>query len=313
MADAPPMNGAVVVVTGANSGIGLETTRHLARLGARVVMACRNPASAETARVDVLGSVPDGDVSIVHVDLGDLASVRAAAKEIAATHPSVDVLINNAGVMAGQRELTADGFEMDFGTNFLGHFALTGLLLDVLAATGRGGRRSRIVTVGSKVSRAGVIDFDDLRMDRGFTPGKAYSRAKLAQTVFAIELQRRLAAAGVTSPLSVVAHPGATHSGVMREQRGLRWLFTTPSLRRVRRTFIMDGPEGALSSVRAATDPGVLGGQYYGPRGRGGLSGPPELTQLSPTVNDLDLARRLWDTAEELTGVEITLPAQSRG
>ncbi|MEE4023565.1 oxidoreductase [Gordonia sp. PKS22-38] len=299
-AQAPPMGGRMVVVTGANSGIGLETVRHLVTLGAHVVMACRNVDSAAAARADVLASAPDGQVDIVQTDLSDLSSVHKAADEIALSHPVVDVLINNAGVMAGRREMTVDGFEMDFGTNVLGHFALTGLLLEKLLAADAG----RVVTVGSNAHRGGVVDFDDLTMARGFSTSRAYSRSKFAQLVFAWQLQRQLTAAGHTNPISLAAHPGATHSGVMRDSgRMLSWLFTTPTLHRVRSTFIMEAPQGALPSVRAATDPDARGGQYYGPSGPMEFSGAPVLVRPSPRVQDPALGRRLWEVAQALTGV----------
>ncbi|MEE3852915.1 oxidoreductase [Gordonia sp. LSe1-13] len=297
---APRMDGRVVVVTGANSGIGFETVRHLAGLGAHVVMACRNVDTASAARSDVLNSFPDGQVSVVQTDLSDLSSIRKAADEIIATHPVVDVLINNAGVMAGHRELTVDGFEMDFGTNFLGHFALTGRLLPRLLAAESG----RVVTVGSNAHRGGKVDFDDLDMSRSFSTSNAYRRAKFSQLVFAVQLQRRLTMAGHSTPISVAAHPGATHSGVMRDSgKVLSWLFTTPSLHWIRRTFIMEGPQGALPSVRAATDPTAIGGQYYGPSGPLELSGPPVLVRPSPRVQDPGLGKRLWEVGEDLTGV----------
>ncbi|MFI8773834.1 oxidoreductase [Gordonia sp. NPDC062954] len=299
-AHAPRLDGRVAVVTGANSGIGLETARHLARLGARVVMACRNVDSADAARSDVLATVPDANVHVVQTDLSELGSIRKAAHQIELDHPVVDVLINNAGVMAGRRELTADGFEMDFGTNFLGHFALTGLLFERLLAADAG----RVVTVGSNAHRGGTVDFDDLTLARNFSTSRAYQRAKFAQLVFAVQLQRRLTATGHTAPISVAAHPGATHSGVMRDSgRVLSWLFTTPSLHRVRSTFIMEAPDGALPSLRAATDPEVTGGQYFGPSGVMEFSGPPVLVRPSPRVQDPALGRRLWEVAEALTGV----------
>lgn len=302
--DAPSQRGRVAVVTGANSGIGLESARQLAGLGARVVLACRDLTAAGAARDDLAASVPGADLHVVRLDLSDLASVRECAARLCADLEVIDLVINNAGVMRNRRELTVDGFEMDFGTNFLGHYALNGLLLGPVSAAENG----RFVTVGSTVSRAGLIDFDDLTMDCGFSAARAYSRAKLAQLVYAVELQRRLARRAGPGPMSVAAHPGATQSGVMRDQPAvLRWLFTTPTLRIVRRTFIMEAPGGALVSVRAATDPGVLGGQYYGPRGAMGLSGPPIQITLSDKATDPVLGARLWDTAEKLTGVRFEL------
>ncbi|QTI69166.1 oxidoreductase [Gordonia polyisoprenivorans] len=303
LAEAPSQRGRVAVVTGANSGIGLETARQLAGLGARVVLACRNPRSAAEARDSIAASVADADLDIARLDLSDLASVRECAEKLCAEYPVIDIVIDNAGLMRQRRELTVDGFEMDFGTNFLGHYAFNGLLLGAVTAAEAG----RFVTVGSKVYRAGLIDFDDLTMDRGFTAARAYSRAKFAQLVYSVELQRRLTRAGHRA-LSVAAHPGATQSGVMRDQNALlRWLFTTPSLRWVRRTFIMEAPGGALITVRAATDPAVLGGQYYGPRGALGFSGPPVQIPLAEKATDPALGRQLWECAEKLTGVHVDL------
>ena len=302
------------MVTGGNAGIGYATATHLAHLGARVVLACRNIDAADDARGRIRAEVPDADVTIVRLDLSDLASVRAAADTLRGLHPSIDILVNNAGVMRHRRELTVDGFEMDFGTNFLGHFALTALLFDVLDAADH----ARIVTVGSNAHRAGRIDFDDLHaenggvgsgavensgVDRGFSVSAAYARSKLAELVFAIELQRRIVAARAR-PISLAAHPGATHTGVMRDQNAvMRWLFTTPSLRWLRRTFIMDPPAGALPSLRAATDPGALGGQYYGPAGPLQFAGPPVGVLAAPQVYDDALGARLWQLAEKMTGV----------
>ena len=303
LSDAPAQVGRVAVVTGANSGIGLATAHHFARLDATVVLACRNVEAAHQARTAILRDVPAARLDVVHLDLSVLASVLAAAADITATHPAVDILINNAGLMRHRREFTADGFEMDFGTNFLGHFALTAHLMPVLRAADR----ARIVTVGSNVHRAGTIDFDDIAMDREFSTSAAYARSKLAELVFAVELQRRIAAAGA-SPTSLAAHPGATHTGVMRDQNAfLRWAFATPSLRWLRRTFIMDPPEGALPTLRAATDPGALGGQYFGPAGRFEFAGPPVPVLASRAVYDEDLGVQLWQLAEKLTGVSLDL------
>ncbi|WP_454174688.1 oxidoreductase [Gordonia sputi] len=312
LSDAPDLSGRTAVVTGANSGVGLATAGHLARLGARVVLACRNVEAAERARDAILaeggsggpGSQTSPDIEIVQVDLSELDSVRRAADELVERFLAIDILVNNAGVMRAERELTKDGVEMDFATNFLGHFALTGLLLGPLRAA----RNARIVSVCSKLSSVGRLDPDDLAMDVGYSAAAAYSRSKLAQAIFAVALQRRLALLGDGAPSSVLAHPGATHSGVMRDQGMLSWLFTTPTLRWVRRTFIMDPAEGALSSVRAATDPGLLGGQYIGPRGFLELSGAPVLVAPPEETDDLRLARALWEAAEKATGVGFDLP-----
>lgn len=299
LTDAPRLDGRTAVVTGANSGIGLETARGLASRGARVVMACRNLDTAEQAREDILADDRSAKVEIVGLDLGSLDSVRAAAAEISDRIEVLDILVNNAGVMRAERDLTPEGFEMDFGTNFLGHHALTGLLFDRLSQVD-----GRVVTVGSKVHRAGQVDFSDLRMDRTFSAPAAYSRAKLAQMVWAVELQRRL----VRRPgraMSLMAHPGATRTGVMRDQnRFLVWAFTSPKMRRVLEPIVQDADRGALPTLRAATDPGALGGQYYGPGNPMGFTGSPVLVAPSGRANDAALAARLWDLAEESTGVK---------
>ena len=305
LSGAPDLSGRRSVITGANSGVGLATAIHFARLGSDVVLACRNPDAAHAARETILASVrPAGSVDIVQIDLSDMASVRRAGDDLLERYRVIDILVNNAGVMRATRDLTSDGVELDFATNFLGHFALTGQLLDLL----RAGDSARIVSVCSKLSKVGRLDPHDLAMDTGYSPAAAYSRSKLAQAVFAVALQRRLALLGEGAPSSVLAHPGATHSSVMRDQGVLSWLFTTPSLRRLRGTFIMDPAEGALSSVRAATDPGLLGGQYIGPGGFLGLSGAPVLVAPPEETDDLGLARALWEVAEKATGVVFDLP-----
>ncbi|MEO9326451.1 oxidoreductase [Gordonia aurantiaca] len=305
LADAPPQTSRTAVVTGANSGIGKEAARGLATLGATVVLACRNPETSAAARDDIVAGVPGAEVEVVELDLASLDSVRSAAEEIGRRFGQIDILVNNAGVMRAQRDLTPDGFEMDFGTNFLGHFALTGLLMDRLLAADA----ARIVTVGSHAHRAGSIDFSDLRMDRTFSSAGAYSRAKLAQMLFAFELDRRLKVAGA-SAISLAAHPGGTRTGVMREQnKFLQWAYHAPSLRWLTDRFIMDPPEGALPILRAATDPKASGGQYYGPVGSLGLAGPPMLVEPAPKAKDEVVAEKLWGIAEELTGVGFDLEA----
>lgn len=299
LSDAPSQTGRTAIVTGANSGIGREIARSLAGLGARVVLACRNPDAADQACTDIVDTVPDADIAIVRLDLSDLSSVRAAADELGALCPRIDLLVENAGVMRGIRELTVDGFELDFGTNFLGHFALTGLLFPRVLAAEAG----RVVTVGSAAHRHGVIDFDDLTMARDFNTAAAYSRSKLAQLIFAAELQRRLDAAGLDAPMSVAAHPGASETGVMRDSHLLGWLLGTPSLRALRRLIVMEPAGGALPVVRAATDPDAVGGGYFGPGRPMHLTGAPVPAVWSHKVNDVALGARLWHTAEELTGV----------
>ena len=306
-ADAPRLDGRTAVVTGANSGLGLKTARALARLGATVVLACRNLDAATIAAEDITATDHDADLAIVRLDLSDLAAVREAADTIRADHRQVDILVNNAGVMSKARSFTADGFELDFGTNFLGHYALTGLLLDRINFS-RGERSDgrcggRVVTVTSAAHRKGSIDFDDLPMDHNYSVPAAYARSKLAELMFAIELQRRLAAAGMPGA-SLAAHPGASYSGVMRDQsKILNWAFTSPRMRWLLNLFVQEPDRGALPAPRAATDPAAFGGQFYGPSGRLEATGSPVLVSPADRAVDSAVAQRLWDVAEELTGV----------
>ncbi|MER7284009.1 oxidoreductase [Dactylosporangium sp. NPDC000244] len=292
-ADMPAQHGRVAVVTGANSGLGLVTATELARHGARVVLAVRNTAAgAEAARR--IG----GDVEVRELDLASLASVRAFAAGLAADHPAVDLLVNNAGVvLLGPRRTTADGFELQLGTNLLGHFALTGLLLGNLAAA----PAPRVVNLSSITHKNAHLDFDDLMFERGYRASPAYGRSKLATTVFGIELDRRLRAAG--SPIvSALAHPGLTRTNLTPrawEHRG--------RLGRViaRAGLLATQPveQGALPQLRAATDPGVRGGEFFGPAGLFETRGPVTAARRSREAADPEVGRRLWAAAEELTGV----------
>nr|BFE60445.1 SDR family NAD(P)-dependent oxidoreductase [Dactylosporangium thailandense] len=292
-ADMPAQHGRVAVVTGANSGLGLVTATELARHGARVVLAVRNTAAgAEAARR--IG----GDVEVRELDLASLASVRAFAAGLAADHPVLDLLVNNAGVvLLGPRRTTADGFELQLGTNLLGHFALTGLLLGNLAAA----PAPRVVNLSSITHKTAHLDFDDLMFERGYRASPAYGRSKLATTVFGVELDRRLRAAG--SPIvSALAHPGLTRTNLTPrawEHRG--------RLGRViaRAGLLATQPveQGALPQLRAATDPGVRGGEFFGPAGLFETRGRVTAARLSREAADPEVGRRLWAAAEELTGV----------
>lgn len=293
-----PQTGRTAVVTGANTGVGLEVARGLAALGATVVLACRNTAAADAARADILRSAPGARIDVVHLDVSDLASVRACADELGARYPVIDILVNNAGVMHQRRQLTVDGFEGDFGTNFLGPFALTGLLLDRVLAAEAG----RIIAVSSKTHRSGRIAFDDLQLALSFTPAVAYTQSKLAQLMATYELQRRLEAAG-SRAIALAAHPGGTRTSILREQsRAVRWVFNSRS-RFVTGWFTQGPAEGALPMLRAATDPTAAGGQFYGPGGRFEQIGPPVMVRAAGRACDVDAQQRLWTVAEELTGV----------
>lgn len=289
----PDQQGRTAVVTGANSGLGLITATELARRGAHVVLAVRDTAAGAKAARRI-----GGDTEVRELDLASLDSVRAFAAKLAADHPAVDLLVNNAGlVLLGPRRTTADGFELHIGTNMLGHFALTGLLLGRLEAA----REARVVSLSSITHKNAHLDFDDLMSERAYGAASAYGRSKLATTVFGVELDRRLRAAG--SPvISTLAHPGLTRTNLTPrawEHRGrlgqviarLGLLVTQPV------------EQGALPQLRAATDPGVRGGQFFGPSGFGETRGRVTEARLGREAADQAVGRRLWAVAEELTGV----------
>lgn len=293
-----PQAGRTAVVTGANTGVGLEVARGLATLGATVVLACRNADAADAARQDLLRTAPGARVEVVHLDVGDLASVRACADELRAGHPVIDILVNNAGVMHQTRQLTVDGFEGDFGTNFLGSFALTGLLLDRVLASSAG----RIIAVSSKTHRSGRIAFDDLQLEKSFTQAIAYTQSKLAQLMGMFELQSRLESFG-SPTISLAAHPGGSRTSILREQPGsIRWVFNS-RFRYLTGWFTQGPADGALPMLRAATDPDAAGGQFYGPGGRFEQIGPPVLVGAAGRAQDVEAQQRLWKIAEDLTGV----------
>ena len=288
--DVPGQHGRLAVVTGANTGLGFETARVLAARGASVVLAVRDTEKGKRAAAAIAGAAPGADVMVQPLDLASLDSVRAAAGELRVRHPRIDLLVNNAGVMFPPRQATADGFELQFGTNHLGHFALTGLLLEqMLPVPG-----SRVVTVSSLAHRIRArINFGDLQSERSYRRVAAYGQSKLANLMFTYELARRLSGAGTT--IAVAAHPGLVGTELSRYTPAI----VAFSYARVSQQAAM----GALPVLRAATDPGVLGGQYYGPRGLFGARGYPELARSSRRSRDTAIQRRLWAVSEELTGV----------
>jgi NAD(P)-dependent dehydrogenase (short-subunit alcohol dehydrogenase family) len=291
--DIPDQSGRVAVVTGANSGLGLVTARELGRAGATVIATARDAAKAESARAKL---ADDGaEVEFRDLDLASLDSVREFAAGVAADHPKLDVLVNNAGVMMTPKRQTADGFELQFGTNHLGHFALTGLVLDALAA----GNGPRVVTVSSLEHRPGKIDFDDLGWEHGYSPRPAYQRSKFANAVFGLELDRRLRAAG--SPVtSVLAHPG--YSATNLQTSGPP--FPISAVLRVSNLLLAQSADrGALPQLYAATAPGVEGGSFFGPDGFQQARGAPTEVQPVSRARDEETGRRLWEVSEELTGV----------
>ncbi|OMQ16248.1 short-chain dehydrogenase [Modestobacter sp. VKM Ac-2676] len=287
----PDQHGRVAVVTGANTGLGFETARVLAERGATVVLAVRDVDKGRQAAARMTG-----DVTVQELDLTSLGSVRAAAAALGDAHPRIDLLINNAGVMYTPEQTTRDGFERQFGTNHLGHFAFTGLLLDrLLPVPG-----SRVVTVSSVGHRIrAAIHFDDLQWERSYSRTGAYGQSKLANLMFTYELQRRLAVHGTTT-VAAAAHPGVSNTELVRN-----WptVIRVP-MSRLAPLVTQPAAMGALPTLRAATDPAVLGGQYYGPSGRGEVRGHPRLVTSSPESYDLAVQQRLWAVSEDLTGVK---------
>jgi len=285
----PDLTGKIAIVTGANSGIGYEMARALARKEATVILACRNKDKGEAAVRQIDQEYPEAKAELMQLDLSDLASVRRFADEFASHYDRLDILINNAGIMAIPFEKTADGFELQFGTNHLGHFALTGLLLDLIIRT----PQARVITVSSGGHRFGEIDFDNLNGEKDYNRGGAYAQSKLANLLFTYELQRRLEGAGVDT-IAVTAHPGWTATNLQAHWRMVRVL----------NPFIAQKPKmGALPTLYAATAPDVKGGDYYGPRGWQELRGYPTKVRSSASSYDTAVAAKLWTVSEELTGV----------
>jgi NAD(P)-dependent dehydrogenase (short-subunit alcohol dehydrogenase family) len=291
-ANIPDQTSRTAVITGANTGLGYETAAALAAKGANVVLAVRDLDKGKEAARRIEQSTPGAQVTLQHLDLTSLDSINAAAGELRDQYDTIDLLINNAGVMWTPKSTTKDGFELQFGTNHLGHFAFTGLLLDRLLPV----EGSRIVTVSSLGHRIrAAIHFDDLQWERSYSRVRAYGQAKLANLLFTYELQRRLIG---KNTIAVAAHPGGSRSELTRNlPRPL-----TAAMRVVEPIF-QAADMGALPTLRAATDPSVLGGQYYGPDGFAEQRGYPKVVASSDQSHDVDIQERLWTVSEELTSV----------
>ena len=292
-ADIPEQTGKTAIVTGSNTGIGYEIARHLARKGARVLLACRDGDKAAQAANEMKEGPERLEVETLHLDLANIASVREAAKA-AKKEKRIDLLVNNAGVMMPPLDHATAGTELQFAVNHLGHFALTALLLDKIAEDGGG----RVVVQSSIAHKSGDIDFDNLDANQGYEKSPFYSQSKLANLLFALELDRRLRSAN--SPVAAIAcHPGVAASELTRHLKG------AAVIKPIMNVVLNTSEQGALPALQAATDPNVEGGDYLGPRGlleaRGNSSG---RAFKSERARDEDLARRLWETSEELTGVE---------
>ena len=292
----PDQSGRAAIVTGANTGIGFETARALARKGAEVTLACRNLDKGRAAMQRIIEETPDAIVSVETLDLADLRSVQDFARRYEIGHDRLDLLILNAGVMVPPEGKTAQGFELQLGINHLGHFALTRMLLPLVQAA----RDGRVVVLSSGAAQLGTIDFDDLNFEkRGYSAGLAYNQSKLANQLFARELQRRLRLAG-SSVRVTAAHPGWTQTDLARTSRITAILGPL---------FGMKTPKGALPTLRAATDPNANGGDYYGPGGFLQLRGWPTRVEMVERAKNDEVARRLWEVSEALTGARYDLPA----
>jgi NAD(P)-dependent dehydrogenase (short-subunit alcohol dehydrogenase family) len=297
--DIPDLSGKTAIVTGANSGLGFETTVALGRSGAHVVLAVRDPIKGSKALARLQHQLPHASLNMMHLDLADLSSVRAFSRSYMAQYTALHLLINNAGLMAIPYRETADGFEMQFGVNHLGHFALTGLLLPRILDSGG----SRVVTVSSNYHRRGKLGFEKLNGHAAYKKWEAYSRSKLANLLFAYELQRQLDGCGADA-ISVATHPGYASTGL--QFAGPR-MESAPLTRAVmalsNRFFAQSAAMGALPILFAATAPGILGGDYIGPSGLRELRGYPKRVKSSSASHDREAAAKLWSLSEEMTGV----------
>ena len=296
--DIPDLSGKVIIVTGGNSGLGYESVKAFAEKGATVIMASRSVEKAEKARTELLIHIPGAKINIMQLNLSDLNSVKLFCQEFKTQYNRLDVLLNNAGIMMTPYSFTEDGFESQFGTNHLGHYALTGLLFDLIVKT----PESRIVNVSSLAHKKGKIHFDNLLFNGGksYDPMVSYRQSKFANLLFTYELQRRLKSSGLKT-IAVAAHPGVSITNLGNHLKGklLYKIFMLFS-------GILTHPQeqGALPQIRAAVDAAVKSGQYYGPDKMGEMKGDPVLVQSTPESHNLEEAKRLWEISEQMTGVK---------
>jgi NAD(P)-dependent dehydrogenase (short-subunit alcohol dehydrogenase family) len=293
----PQLKGKIIIVTGGNSGLGYESVKAFALKGAMVVLACRNLVKGEKAKNEILKEKTAGEIQVMQLDLANLASVKTFAEQFKQKYKQLDVLMNNAGIMATPNVKTDDGFEAQLGTNHLGHFALTGHLLELLKVT----PRSRVVNVSSLAHKGGKMDFNDLMFEKGrkFTPMRAYGQSKLANLLFTYELQRYFEANRIDS-IAVAAHPGGSNTRLAShfEDSGFMKLVS-----KVARGAMQSAAIGALPQIRASVDANVKGGDYFGPGGLGEIFGHPVLVKSNAASHNVEDARKLWEVSEKLTGV----------
>ncbi len=297
----PDLSGKIIIVTGGNSGLGYESVKAFAMKGAEVVMASRSLEKGEDAKAAILKNVPDGKIKVMQLDLGDLESVKNFASAFKAGYKKLNVLLNNAGIMMTPYFTTKDGFEGQLGTNHLGHFALTGLMMDVILKT----QGARIVNVSSGAHKSGEMDFSNLQFENGigYKPMKAYGRSKLSNLLFTYELQRKLEAAKKDS-IAAAAHPGVAMTNLARHLEGkFLYKILTPLFK----MMAQDQAMGALPQIRASVDPDVKGSEYYGPDGKKEYKGYPVVVPSNEASHNLEDAAKLWEESERLTGVKIAI------
>jgi NAD(P)-dependent dehydrogenase (short-subunit alcohol dehydrogenase family) len=295
--NAPDLTGKIIVVTGGNSGLGYESVKAFAMKGAEVVMASRTMEKGEEAKAEIIKAVAQAKISVMELDLADLGSVRSFATAFRKKYKQLDVLLNNAGIMMSPYFQTKDGFEAQLGTNHLGHFALTGLLFDLLLKT----PGARIVNVSSGAHKQGSMDFSNLQFEngKGYSPMKAYGRSKLSNLLFTYALQRKLEAAD-RGVIAVAAHPGIAMTNLSRYLEK-KWFLRL--LLPLFKGMAQDQAMGALPQIRASVDPDVQGGEYYGPDGKGERKGYPVVVPSNAASHDKEDAAKLWEESERLTGV----------
>jgi NAD(P)-dependent dehydrogenase (short-subunit alcohol dehydrogenase family) len=292
------MSNKVVVITGANSGLGLETAKHFVSIGNEIVMAVRDVNKGEIAKEEILGQYPNGKIVVMYLDLSKLSTVHDFVRQFSSRYHSLDLLINNAGVMLPPYSKTEEGFELQFGSNHLGHFALTGLLLPLLEK----GEKARVVTLSSIAHRSGVIDFNNLDGSKGYKAMKFYSQSKLANLLFAKELDLRLKRNGFQT-ISIAAHPGISATNLFRIGKEKTPWYMNPIIKLI----AQPAEKGALPTIMAATDPSLVGGEYIGPDGAGNRKGNPAIETPHHKVYNHETMKMLWETSEKLTSVSFNL------
>jgi len=295
--DIPDLSGKTIIVTGGNSGLGFESVKAFAAKNAKVILACRTVNKGELAKKQILEIYPAADITVMELDLMDLNSIRSFAAKFKQSQTRLDILLNNAGIMMVPYGLTKDAFEKQIGTNHLGHFALTGLLMEILKKT----PKSRVVNVSSMAHKSGVMDFDNLLYIKGegYSPMKAYGRSKLSNLLFTYELQRFFEANKIDC-IALAAHPGVSDTNLFNHAAP-KWLMKL--LRPLFLLMIQPAAMGALPEMRASVDPNAKGSEYYGPDGKREMKGYPVIVKPKETALDTEIARKLWEVSEKLTNV----------